>query len=300
MKESIDVRKRVREMRRGDALSGLWASRRRWGKKEEVKQKNASIYRYHNLKDTGLAQCCLSHLSGLSGAAERRLHLLLLLLVELDEPLRPQGWASQGLAEDGVHRGGLEPAGRHQFSKYEASQSFKHQLDRPTCIWGANRAAGSTPPPRTRRWWPRPLTGSRAWPPGGRRTARTWSGPGSASAHRASHCPSPLRSREWADPRCSWWAPGHQQEEEGDLVCENWQQLYDSWWVEKFDFIYFCFFFWLHIFCLFWFIWKKQFLTLRINKNSTLYSENIYENVTDLCLWPGSSAPYSPRSTPEH
>lgn len=54
--------------------------------------------------------CVSSHLSDLGRGAERRFELLLLLLVQLGEPLRPQRGACQCLAEDGVHRGGLEPA----------------------------------------------------------------------------------------------------------------------------------------------------------------------------------------------
>lgn len=52
----------------------------------------------------------ISHLSDLSCGTERRFELLLVLLVQLSEPLRPQRGACQSLAEDGVHRGGLEPA----------------------------------------------------------------------------------------------------------------------------------------------------------------------------------------------
>lgn len=52
----------------------------------------------------------MSHLFCLCGGAERRFELLLLLLVQLDEALRPKRGTCQSLAEDGVHRGGFEPA----------------------------------------------------------------------------------------------------------------------------------------------------------------------------------------------
>lgn len=51
----------------------------------------------------------MSHLSGLGGGAERWFQLLLLLLVQLREPLRPHRRACQSLAEDGVHWGRLKP-----------------------------------------------------------------------------------------------------------------------------------------------------------------------------------------------
>lgn len=53
---------------------------------------------------------CMSHLSGFRGGAKRRFKLLLLLLVQLGKPLRPQRGASQSLTEDGVHRGRLKSA----------------------------------------------------------------------------------------------------------------------------------------------------------------------------------------------
>lgn len=55
-----------------------------------------------------------SYLSGLGGGAEGWFKLLLLLLVQLGEPLRPQRRARQSLAEDGVDRGGSEPAGEFE------------------------------------------------------------------------------------------------------------------------------------------------------------------------------------------
>ncbi len=58
-----------------------------------------------------LSFLCMSHLSDFGSGTERRFQQLLLLLVQLGEPLRPQRGACQSLAEDGIHWGGLEPAG---------------------------------------------------------------------------------------------------------------------------------------------------------------------------------------------
>lgn len=55
---------------------------------------------------------CTSYLSGLRCGTERWFKLLLLFFVQLGEPLRPQRGARQSLAEDGVHRGGFEPANK--------------------------------------------------------------------------------------------------------------------------------------------------------------------------------------------
>lgn len=160
--------------------------------------------------------CCNRYLSAVSGRTERRFELLLLLLVQLNEVLRPQGGASKSLAEDGVDGGRFEPKepGKkkkiHQFRAINCGKkNCWAPLDRRrrTCTWGASRAAGWAPPPHTRMWWPRPPTGSRAWPPGGRRTARWWHGPDSGAACTACRCPSPWGSRPSADLQCSSLAP---------------------------------------------------------------------------------------------
>lgn len=64
------------------------------------------------------------HLSAVCRGAEGRFQLLLSLLVQLGETLRPEGGARQSLAEDGVDRGGLEPATRtaRQLWRTDAAQ----------------------------------------------------------------------------------------------------------------------------------------------------------------------------------
>ena len=76
-------------------------------------------------------------------------------------------------------------------NKSRNNPEYSSHLANSTGISGVNRAAGSTPPPHIRRWWPRQQTGSRAWPLGGRRTARTSCEAGCVSARTEFRFPSP-------------------------------------------------------------------------------------------------------------
>lgn len=131
-----------------------------------------------------------------------------------------------------------------------------------TCILGASRAAVSTPPPHIHRSWPRPQTGSHAWPPGGRRTARLSCEPGSASACTGSRFPAPLRSKESADLLYSLWGP--------ELPAKTRKKLWRTRQIgpQFYYDTYFCLHCWFGLFL--HFFWKNVSSLLNNDKNTNV------------------------------